>query len=154
MLRTHRQQQIQERLTMGEVRTDSGFVFTQPEGSRLHPQHVSDQFLWLAYLAGLPPIRLHDLRHGAASLMLVAGVEMKVVQETLGHTSSAFTTDTYTSVYPQAATAAAEKTAALVFGKEDQARSRRGGAAALPQESEAVNGSWHVQGWCGRAQDR
>ncbi|MFI9593775.1 tyrosine-type recombinase/integrase [Nonomuraea sp. NPDC052265] len=57
--------------------------------------------MWLAYLAGLPPIRLHDLRHGAASLMLAAGVEMKVVQETLGHTSSAFTADTYTSVYPQ-----------------------------------------------------
>ncbi|MER7361092.1 tyrosine-type recombinase/integrase [Nonomuraea wenchangensis] len=69
---------------------------------------------------GLPPIRLHDLRHGAASLMLAAGVEMKVVQETLGHTSSAFTADTYTSVYPQVATAAAEKTAALLFGKDDQ----------------------------------
>ncbi|MEV4018229.1 tyrosine-type recombinase/integrase [Nonomuraea angiospora] len=77
--------------------------------------------LWLAYLAGLPPIRLHGMRHGAASLMLAAGVEMKVVKETLGHTSSAFTADTYTSVYPQVATAAAEKTAALLFGGEDQA---------------------------------
>ncbi|MFI6296584.1 tyrosine-type recombinase/integrase [Nonomuraea sp. NPDC050790] len=71
---------------------------------------MSDQFLWLAYLAGLPPIRLHELRHGAASLMLAAGVEMKVVQETLGHTSSAFTAD-YTSVFPQVVMAAAEKTA-------------------------------------------
>ncbi|MFB9210155.1 hypothetical protein ACFFV7_53860 [Nonomuraea spiralis] len=43
------------------------------------------------------------------------------MQETLGHTSSAFTADTYTSVHPQVATAAAEKTAALMFGKEDQA---------------------------------
>jgi integrase len=81
---------------------------------------VSDQFLWLAYLAGLPPIRLHDLRHGAASLMLAAGVEIKVVQETLGHTSSAFTADTYTSVFPQVAMAAAEKTAALLLGDDDQ----------------------------------
>ncbi|MFI7227437.1 tyrosine-type recombinase/integrase [Nonomuraea angiospora] len=81
--------------------------------------------LWLAYLAGLPPIWLHDLRHGAASLMLAAGVEMKVVQETLGHTSSAFTADTYTSVYPQVATAAAEKTAAMLFGMEDQAERGR-----------------------------
>ena len=121
VLRVHRQQQLQERLAMGEAWTDSGFVFTQPDGSHLHPQHVSDQFLWLAYLAGLPPIRLHDLRHGAASLMLAAGAEMKVVQETLGHTSSAFTADTYTSIYPQVATAAAEKTAALLFGEEDQA---------------------------------
>ncbi|MEU8319808.1 tyrosine-type recombinase/integrase [Nonomuraea sp. NPDC048881] len=125
VLRAHRQQQLQERLAMGEAWIDTGFVFTQPDGNRLHPQHVSDQFLWLAYLAGLPPIRLHDLRHGAASLMLAAGVEMKVVQETLGHTSSAFTADTYTSVYPQVATAAAEKTAALLFGKEDQAETGR-----------------------------
>ncbi|WP_221762221.1 site-specific integrase [Nonomuraea sp. WAC 01424] len=125
VLRAHRQQQRQERFAMGEAWVDSGFVFTQPDGNRLHPQHVSDQFLWLAYLAGLPPIRLHDLRHGAASLMLAAGVEMKVVQETLGHTSSAFTADTYTSVYPQVATAAAEKTAALLFGKEEQGESGR-----------------------------
>ncbi|MEU4233260.1 site-specific integrase [Nonomuraea sp. NPDC026600] len=123
VLRAQRQQQLQERLPMGEAWTNTEFVFTQSDGSRLHPQHVSDQFLWLAYLAGLPPIRLHDLRHGAASLMLAAGVEMKVVQETLGHTSSAFTADTYTSVYPQVATAAAEKTAALLFGEEDQAES-------------------------------
>ncbi|WP_420538740.1 tyrosine-type recombinase/integrase [Nonomuraea africana] len=65
-------------------------------------------------------MRLHDLRPGAASLMLAAGVEIKVVQETLGHTSSAFTADTYTSVFPQVAMAAAEKTAALLLGDDDQ----------------------------------
>ncbi len=52
--------------------------------------------------------------------MLAAGVEIKVVQETLGHTSSAFTADTYTSVFPQVAKAAAEKTAALLLGDDDQ----------------------------------
>ncbi|WP_407941416.1 hypothetical protein [Nonomuraea cypriaca] len=46
--------------------------------------------------------------------MLAAGVDLKVVQETLGHVSSAFTRDTYTSVYPEVARAAAESTAALV----------------------------------------
>nr|WP_318781475.1 hypothetical protein [Nonomuraea africana] len=53
-------------------------------------------------------------------MMLAAGVEIKVVQETLGHTSSAFTADTYTSVFPQVAMAAAEKTAALLLGDDDQ----------------------------------
>ncbi|WSG19335.1 tyrosine-type recombinase/integrase [Nonomuraea sp. NBC_01738] len=118
VLREHKRRQQQERLAAGEVWKETGFVFTQADGDRLHPQHVSDQFLWLAYLAGLPPIRLHDLRHGAASLMLAAGVEIKVVQETLGHTSSAFTADTYTSVFPQVAMAAAEKTAALLLGDD------------------------------------
>ncbi|MFI6598669.1 tyrosine-type recombinase/integrase [Nonomuraea sp. NPDC050536] len=70
------------------------------------------------YRQGHSPVRLHDLRRGAASLVLAAGVEMKVVQETLGHTSSAFTADTYTSVYAHVATTAAEKTAALLFGED------------------------------------
>ncbi|MER6583332.1 hypothetical protein [Nonomuraea sp. NPDC001023] len=48
-----------------------------------------------------------------------------MVQVTLGHTSSAFTADTYTSVYLQVATAAAEKAAAQLFGKEDQAEAGR-----------------------------
>ncbi|YCK35241.1 hypothetical protein ACNF49_14485 [Actinomadura sp. ATCC 39365] len=48
VLRAHRQQQLQERLAMGEAWVDTGFVFTQPDGNRLHPQHVPDQFLWLA----------------------------------------------------------------------------------------------------------
>ncbi|GIH79019.1 hypothetical protein Plo01_54480 [Planobispora longispora] len=47
--------------------------------------------------------------------MLAAGVELKVVQETLGHVSSTFTRDTYTSVYPEVAQAAAESTAAMVI---------------------------------------
>ncbi|WP_344944090.1 tyrosine-type recombinase/integrase [Sphaerisporangium flaviroseum] len=115
ILQAHRKRQARELLAAGPARVDSGFVFTNPDGSRLHPQHLTDQFCWLAYTAGLPPIRLHDLRHGAASMMLAAGVDVKIVQETLGHTSSSFTRDTYTSVYPEVAKAAAEKTAALVI---------------------------------------
>ena len=61
-----------------------------------------------AYGAGLPPIRLHDLRHTSASLALAAGVPMKVVSELLGHSSTVITADTYTSVLPEVASAAAE----------------------------------------------
>ncbi|MEV4808220.1 tyrosine-type recombinase/integrase, partial [Nonomuraea sp. NPDC049421] len=75
-----------------------------------------DRFYGICYQAGLPPIRLHDLRHGAATAMLAAEVDIKIVQETLGHKTSAFTRDTYTSVYPEAAAAAAEATAALLTG--------------------------------------
>nr|SBO94272.1 Integrase [Nonomuraea gerenzanensis] len=113
-LRAHRKRQAAERLAAGEGWVDSGFVFTDEIGRPLHPQQVSDQFYQLAFQVGLPPVRLHDLRHGAASLMLAAGVDLKVVQETLGHVSSTFTRDTYTSVYPEVARAAAESTAALV----------------------------------------
>ena len=65
--------------------------------------------------AGLPPIRLHDLRHGAASLALAAGADLKVVQDMLGHASIVLTADTYTSVLPEVARQAAEDTAALIL---------------------------------------
>lgn len=114
ILKQHQQRQDAERRGAATAWIDSGFVFTNPDGSRLHPQHLTDEFQRLAYTAGLPPIRLHDLRHGAASIMLAAGLDIKIVQETLGHTSSTFTRDTYTSVYPEIAQAAAEQTAALL----------------------------------------
>jgi hypothetical protein len=57
--------------------------------------------------------------------MLAAGVDLKVVQETLGHVSSTFTHDTYTSVYPEVARAAAESTAALVNTAAASARTAR-----------------------------
>ncbi|GLY85977.1 tyrosine-type recombinase/integrase [Actinoallomurus iriomotensis] len=95
----------------------------RPQGAGpLPPVHVTDQFQWLAYEADLPPIRLHDLRHEAASLMLAAGVDIKFVQHTLGHVTTAFTGDTYTSVYPQIAREAAEHTAALVTPDTNAAR--------------------------------
>jgi len=62
----------------------------------------------------LPPIRLHDLRHGAASLALQAGVDLKVVSDQLGHSSIVLTADTYVSVLPALAMNAAEATARLV----------------------------------------
>ncbi|MGH3912134.1 MAG: tyrosine-type recombinase/integrase [Pseudonocardiaceae bacterium] len=68
----------------------------------------------LVIKADLPPVRLHDLCHSAASLMLVAGVDLKVVQETRGHSSITLTSDTCTSVYPAVATAAADAVAAPV----------------------------------------
>jgi integrase len=98
----------------GPVWGDSGKVFTRENGEPLHPAMVSDRFHTLVIAAGLPPVRLHDLRHGAASLMLAAGVDLKVVQETLGHSSITITSDTYTSVYPAVAAAATDAAAALV----------------------------------------
>jgi integrase len=111
-LRRHRARQHRERLAAGLGEAE--FLFTDEIGQPLHLAHVTDQFQWLAYEAGLPPIRLHDLRHGAASLMLAAGIDIKIVQHTLGHVTSAYTRDTYTSVYPQLARDAAENTAAIL----------------------------------------
>lgn len=114
VLRAHREQQQREREEAGEAWVDTGRVFTRVDGTGLHPDYVTTHFARLAKRAGLPPIRLHDLRHGAATLALAGGANLKVVQEMLGHASIAITADTYTSVLPEVARAAAEAAAALV----------------------------------------
>lgn len=118
VLRAHRARQNKERLAAGSAWTDSGLIFTTPGGAPLHPADVTDHFTRLVAQAGLPPIRLHDLRHGSATLALKAGVEMKTVQEMLGHSTIALTADTYTSVLPEVAREAAERIAAIVPRKE------------------------------------
>jgi integrase len=75
---------------------------------------VSARFCRLAYDAGLPPVSFHSLRHGAATYALAAGVDVKLVQQRLGHSTSTLTRDTYTSVLPDLAHHAAEAAAALV----------------------------------------
>ncbi|RLU85907.1 site-specific integrase [Streptomyces griseocarneus] len=103
-----------ERLAFGEAWVDSGRMFTMPDGAYIHPGWLTDHFERLVDRSGLPPIRLHDLRHVAASLMLAAGVDIKIVSETLGHSESRITRDIYQSVMPKAAREAAEATIAIV----------------------------------------
>ncbi|WP_266865837.1 tyrosine-type recombinase/integrase [Streptomyces sp. NBC_01381] len=81
--------------------SDSGKVFTQPDGRPHHPKNISQAFDRFIKRLGLPPIRLHDLRHCAASLSLAAGLSMKAIQALLGHSSYQLTADTYTSLMPQ-----------------------------------------------------
>jgi integrase len=114
-LRRHRQQQTLERLAGGVSYQDSGFVFTGLRGDPLAPDRLSRTFRRLTVETGMPPIRLHDLRHGAATLALSAGVDLRVVQDMLGHCSIVLTADTYTSVLPDIARRAAEQVAALVL---------------------------------------
>jgi hypothetical protein len=63
----------------------------------------------------LPPIRLHDLRHGAATIALASRTDLKVIQQMLGHSSIVTTADTYTSVLPEAAHRAAQATADTII---------------------------------------
>jgi hypothetical protein len=79
------------------------------------PDRLSRHFRQLGDAAGLPPVRLHDLRHGAASLALAAGADLKVVQDMLGHSSIVLTADTYITVLPEVARKAAEDIAALII---------------------------------------
>jgi integrase len=80
---------------------DNDLLFTGPTGLPLHPAKLSDQFARMIHRAGLPPIRLHGLRHGAATLALASGVDITVVQKMLRHTDLDTTSQIYTMVLPQ-----------------------------------------------------
>jgi hypothetical protein len=80
-----------------------------------------DMFRILARRAGLPPDRLHDLRHGAASLAHAAGADSKTL---LGHSSILVTADTYTSLLPQIQRRCADATALLVLSAARRTRKK------------------------------
>lgn len=84
-------------------------VFTDATGGPLIPQRVTHWFRRLVRRLPLPTIRLHDLRHTHATLLLQAGVPIKVVSERLGHTTVALTLDTYAHVLPAMDRDAAER---------------------------------------------
>jgi integrase len=114
VLKVHRKQQLEDQLAWGEAWIDSGKIFVRENGEPLHPSVLSIQFERLAFDAGLPPIRLHDLRHGAATMGLAAGLDTKVISAMLRHSTTTITRDTYTSILPDVARAAAETVAAMV----------------------------------------
>ena len=63
---------------------------------RAHPLHaISQSFERISRRAGVRVIRLHDLRHTHRTLLIAAGVPVKVVSERLGHATPVFTIDTY-----------------------------------------------------------
>jgi integrase len=116
VLRAHRRRQLEERLAWGAAWTDTGYVFTSEDGLAMHPERITVLFGRLVASAGLPKVRLHDLRHTSASLMLVAGVHPKIVSERLGHSSISITLDLYSHVIPGLQAEAAEKLGEMILG--------------------------------------
>jgi len=100
---------LEERLQAGELWEESGFVFTNILGKPLAEEWVSKCFHKVLTRAGLPSIRLYDLRHTCASLLLTLGVPMRVVMEILGHSQISITANTYTHVIPQLERDAADR---------------------------------------------
>lgn len=99
-LRRYRKEQNERRLLTGVAWHDEDLVVDRGDGSHLDPDTLSGGFERLATRVGLDGVRLHDLRHAFATTLLTAGVHPKVVSEALGHSSVAFTMDTYQHVLP------------------------------------------------------
>jgi integrase len=121
---------------VGEAWVDSGKIFTKENGEPLHPAWVTTSFLHIAFEAGLPPIRLHDLRHGAATLARLAGVETKVISEMLRHSTTRITDDLYGAVPLEVSREAAERIAAVVPREAKPKASKRDRAPHAPPSQE------------------
>ena len=94
---------------MEGLKENQRLLFTTDSGKPINPRFLIKHFKDDLRGAGLPEIRLHDLRHTSATLLLSANVHPKVVQERLGHSTITLTLDTYSSVLPDIQDEAAEK---------------------------------------------
>jgi integrase len=102
---------------------DDALIFGDLEGGYLNPDRFSRRFVRSLMLARkelgtdvLPMIRVHDLRHTHATLLLTAGVPVKVVSERLGHATVMITLEIYQHVMPGMQAEAAAKFAAIIGG--------------------------------------
>ena len=113
----HKRQQSQERLRLGSEWQDNGLVFATVLGTPLNISNLTAKHFKPALKrAGLPKtIRLYDLRHTCATLLLGAGENPKVVSERLGHASIVLTLDVYSHVLPDMQKAATNKLENILF---------------------------------------
>jgi integrase len=115
-----RQQRVyDEHATIAE---DTGFVFAWPDGRPIRPGWLTHRCTALVSQHGLPPVRLHDLRHGTAMNALHGSASLHTVQHLLGHSSHAFTADVYGAVPDALARAEATSTAETILAAMRQTR--------------------------------
>lgn len=124
-LRAHRRRQLADRVRAGAAWEDGDQVFCDEVGRPLTGFSVLFRFKTAARRARVPVVRFHDLRHTAATLMLLRGVHVKVVSEVLGHASVAITLDLYGHVLPDM-----QRQAAAAFDGLLNARAGQGGGGS------------------------
>jgi integrase len=119
---------LQERLSAGALWNDLDLVFPSLIGGPIDPARVNESLHTALHKASLPRLRVHDLRHTAATLLLEEGAHPKVVQDLLGHSTIAMTLDLYSHVTPRLQQEAVSKMQGLVFDALPPVQSHRRGA--------------------------
>jgi integrase len=109
---------------------DTGLVFTREDGHHLKPDSFARQFKKRLGQSRVPRIRFHDQRHTAATLMVDAGTDIKVVSNQLRHADISTTAELYVGPIPEAQRRAADAMDE-VLGLSDRSKSAR-----IPKESQ------------------
>jgi integrase len=126
MLRRHRTEQTERRLLAGPAWQGGGYVFDSGTGRPVDPDALGKAFRAARTKAGQDGVRLHDLRHAAATAFIDQGANVRVVSDLLGHSSVGFTWETYVHPDEDAAAAAVTKLGeALGWGESGANHSRR-----------------------------
>ena len=138
LFKAYRVDQELLRVQLGITLKIDDFVFIRPDGSPINPSAVTLAFRRIIKRAGLKDLRIHDLRHTHATLMLKAGIHPKVVSERLGHANIGITLDIYSHVLPGMQEAAAEKFD-LIFN-EDVSKNSDPNVSKMLAKSEGLSG--------------
>jgi integrase len=115
LIERHRDIQDADRRRVGDRWHTLDLLFCTRYGTPLGMRNVSRAFHQIVADAGLPAMRLYDLRHTCATLLLATGENPKVVAERLGHATIAMTLDTYSAVLPTMQKQAADRLNATLF---------------------------------------
>jgi integrase len=100
MLKEHKAKQEQQRNKVGDAWEKRDLVFPDLHGGYFNPRYLEKTFSKIIQESGLPPIHLHDLRHSGASILLSMGINIKIIQQILGHSNISITLDTYSHLLP------------------------------------------------------
>lgn len=110
-----RMEYYRDKAELGKAFHDEGYIIRKKDGSPYHPDSITQKWERFTAKNGLPPVRLHDLRHSNATALIQAGVSPKVVQQRLGHSDINITLNTYTHVLPEMDQEAASTIDNLLF---------------------------------------
>ncbi len=113
-LHEHRAQQLQARLLAGSAWQEYDLVFPSTIGTPWNMANLWEAFRKLTERAGVPPIRLHDLRHSCATFLAQQGVPPRTMMDILGHSDLSTTMQIYTHVLDEGKQDAMQRMDALL----------------------------------------
>jgi integrase len=114
VLEAHRDRQRFQRQAAGDAWHDHDLIICTSTGTPVNPNNVARSYTRLLIRSGVRAIRVHDMRHTAATMLLRAGVPAKIVSERLGHAGVGITLDLYSHVTPDMQDEAAEAISAIL----------------------------------------